>query len=83
LVTPGRVAYTDYRVYHYGVLEDLETRSLQWANYDRLAVGLPVYAKYDDLPEAARLKEYPPSEAYRGRQPLDPEVIGWRAPLEK
>ena len=83
LVTPGRVAYTDYRVYHYGVLEDLETRSLQWANYDRLAAGLPVYAKYDELPEAARLKEYPPSEVYRGRQPLDPEVIGWRAPLEE
>lgn len=81
LVTPGTVAYTDTRVYHYGVLEDLETRSLQWANYDRIAAGLPVYAKYADLPEEARLKEYPPRERYRGRQPLDPAVIGLRAPL--
>lgn len=82
LVNRGTVAMTDLRVYHYGVLEDLKTRSLQWANYDRIAVGLPPYAKYSDLPEECRMKEYPPREPYRGRQPLDPDVVGDRAPLE-
>lgn len=82
LINPGTVCPADLRVFHYGVLEDLKTRSLQWANFDRAAKGLPIYAKYEDLPEEARLKEYPPREPYRGRQPLDPDVVGERAPLE-
>lgn len=82
LQNPGTVCPADLRVFHYGVIEDLKTRSLQWANFDQAAKGLPIYARYEDLPEAARLKEYPPREAYRGRQPLSPDVVGDRAPLE-
>lgn len=82
LINPGRIADTSLRVHHYGVLEDLKTRSVQWANYDRIGAGLPPYTRYEDLPEEARLKDYPPREPYRGRQPLDPHVIGLRAPLE-
>lgn len=82
LVNPGRVCAADLRVYHYGVLEDLVTRSLQWANFDQAAKGLPLYTKFHDLPPEYQLKEYPPSEGYRGRQPLNPDVVGDRAPLE-
>lgn len=83
LINPGRICAADLRIYHYGVLEDLETRSLQWANFDQAAKGMPLFRSYHDLPESARLKEYPPSELYRGRQPLDPDVVGLRAPLDR
>lgn len=77
-----RVVMSDVQVYHYGVIESLEMRSLTWANYDRVAHDLAPYTEYDELPSAARMVAYPPHIPYSGIQPFDPAVIGLRAPFE-
>lgn len=71
---------SDLPVFHYGLLEDRDTRRLQYANYGRIAQGLqPLPALTEDCPEW----DYPPHVPFEGEQPLDPHEIGARAPLEQ
>ncbi|HMA35422.1 MAG TPA: hypothetical protein VKY74_13205 [Chloroflexia bacterium] len=76
---PGEVGFLDQvHIYHYGWIEDLATRALRYYNYERRAAGQPAVARYP--PDAPPIT-YPPSVPFAGPQPLDPDVIGTRAPF--
>jgi len=65
-------------LYHYGDIKDRAKRALHYANADRWIRGEPMI---DALPEGTVLRP-PFCIPFTGPQPLDPDVIGAKAPVE-
>lgn len=77
-VPPGApVSRLDFTIFHYGCIEPREVRRKQYMNYDRLAAGLE---PLPEVPDGHPDWDYPERIPYSGQQPLDPYVIGIKAP---
>ncbi len=64
-------------MYHYSWIKPMEKQMLKQVNFHRVRDGLePV----DVLPEGFPIEDYPYHVPFGGMQPLEPDVIGERAP---
>ena len=66
-------------MYHYSHIKPREGYTLKGLNFHRVKDGL---SPMGELPADVAVSPFPPCIPFSGLQPLDPDVIGDRAPLE-
>lgn len=72
------IEYKHTHIYHYGSIAPLRQRMTQYENYRRIQRGEPVVAT---IPDDMVGMDYPDRHAFVGTQPLDPRLIGEKAPF--